>query len=190
MRLKRDLETHWCLGLTAIQADGGLAVLYSTTTYAQLAKKKQKNTQNWSHLWWEMDPSTSAFITQKALRYGLHCCSYYQAVLIDLTPLAHSGSQGDSVIEPKKASDDRSVLLFYKDRLFHQFHFSQLTVSKASLTCPLFELLHETGFDDGDWFINLDLSSKRFGVHPSGSYHLRLSTGMSSLILSNSLIDG
>lgn len=111
-------------------------------------------------------------------------------MLVDLTSLARPGSQGDSVIEPKKASDDRTVLLFYKDCLFHQFHFSQLTVSKASLTCPLFELLHETGFDDGDWFINLDSSSKRFGVHPSGSYHVRLTTGMSSLVLFNSLIDG
>ncbi|KAI1068252.1 hypothetical protein LB507_004270 [Fusarium sp. FIESC RH6] len=129
-----------------------------------------------------MDPSTSGFITQKALRYGLHSCSYCQAVLIDLTSLAHPGSQGDSVIEPKKASDDKNVLLFYKDRIFHQFHFSQLTVSAASFTCPLFELLHETGSDDGDWFINLDLSSKRFGVHPSGSYHLRLPTEITSLL--------
>ena len=130
------------------------------------------------------------FHCSESSRYGLHSCSYCQVVLVDLTSLAHSGSQGGSIIEPKKASDDSSVLLFYKDRLFHQFHFSQLTVSKASLTCPLFELLYETGFDDGDWFINLDLSSKRFGVHPSGSYHLRLPTGMSNLILFNSLVDG
>lgn len=128
-----------------------------------------------------MDPSASECITQKALRYGLHSCSYCQAVLVDLTSLAHPGSQGDKVIKPKKALSDKSVLLFYKDRLFHQFHFSQLTVSAASFTCPLFELLHETGFNDGDWFINLDLSSSRFKVNPSGLHHLRLPTGTPKL---------
>ncbi|UZP32332.1 hypothetical protein NXS19_000148 [Fusarium pseudograminearum] len=88
-----------------------------------------------------MDPDTVTRLVAKARSYGLHSCSYCQAVLIDLTPLAlpdrtdnDSGSRDGN--EPKWGVRDST---FPYERRLCKFDFSQEIVDEAQLKCPLFE---------------------------------------------------
>ncbi|RFN53868.1 het-domain-containing protein [Fusarium flagelliforme] len=128
-----------------------------------------------------MDPSTSDFIIQKAFRYGLHSCSYCQAVLVDLTSLVHPGTKDDSFIDEKdNGSDDKKIALYYDKKPFNHFKFSREFVNEAALSCPLFELLKEKCDGDADLRINIDVSSAGSDIYENekdgGKLYLRLST--------------
>jgi hypothetical protein len=146
--------------------------------------------QTTAYLRSEMDSSTSDLITQKALRYGLHSCSYCQAVLVDLTSLAHHSTKDDEVdgrqsCEPKHESlDDKTISLYYKNKPFQQFNFSRDLVSVAAPSCPLFKLLDEIR-DSNDCPINVDSSYPRWVCGPGrlyDYYYLRIPRSTSSCV--------
>lgn len=129
-----------------------------------------------------MDSSTSDFITQKALSYGLHSCSYCQAALVDLTSLAPLGAKCDNV-GTEDSFDERSISLYYETTFIRQFVFSRDTIAEATPSCPFFKLLA------GRRPIHIGQLSEE-SRSDMNSLHLRLPRGMLSHVPYRALAPG
>jgi len=130
-----------------------------------------------------MDPSTSDFIYEKALRYGLHSCPWCQDIIVDLTSVALPGTKcnevnGQESCGVEEASPgDKSVSLYYKDKLLYQYNFSTRTIYSAAPLCPFFQRLEDLD-NTSDWPINIDKLSHKEDANYDTSLHLRLPTGI------------
>ncbi|EYB24198.1 hypothetical protein FG05_30511 [Fusarium graminearum] len=99
-----------------------------------------------------MDPDTLTRLVAKARSYGLHSCSYCQAVLIGLTTLAlpdrtDNNPESRDGNEPKWGSPDSP---FYHKLRLCKFEFSQEIVDEAQLKCPLFKVRKQSPRRDHD----------------------------------------
>lgn len=89
-----------------------------------------------------MDTDTATRLVAKACSYGLHSCSYCQAVLIDLTPLALQ-DRTDNDPESRDGNDPKWIIPNppFPHRLkLCKFEFPQEIVDETQLKCPLFEV--------------------------------------------------